>query len=168
MRSILGQVRSAGVGNSNTLQYSCLENPMDRGPWWTTVLGGHKEQDTTEAPKHTHAYTHSLLHPSKHSHNCTQDFLYLLSDPTQWFLDLPLIPTPCNFSLPSVNRLQSDFFETIGFCVQPSQFCSNLQVKFHERLQQVLYQSPNIYSKLSLKFMLFLIYQRTYFPSLFL
>ena len=29
-------------------QYSCLGNPMDRGAWWTTVHGGHKESDTTE------------------------------------------------------------------------------------------------------------------------
>ena len=26
-------------GNGNPLQYSCLENPMDRGAWWATVDG---------------------------------------------------------------------------------------------------------------------------------
>ena len=26
-----------GEGNGNPLQYSCLENPMDRGAWWATV-----------------------------------------------------------------------------------------------------------------------------------
>ena len=31
--------RSSGVGNGNPLQYSCLENPMDRGAWWATVHG---------------------------------------------------------------------------------------------------------------------------------
>ena len=35
-------------GNGNPLQYSCLENPMDRGAWWATVPSGHKESDTTE------------------------------------------------------------------------------------------------------------------------
>ena len=30
------------------LQYSCLENPMDRGAWRATVHRGHKESDTTE------------------------------------------------------------------------------------------------------------------------
>ena len=28
-----------GEGNGTPLQYSCLENPMDRGPWWATVHG---------------------------------------------------------------------------------------------------------------------------------
>ena len=32
--SIPGSGRSPGEGNGNPLQYSCLENPMDRGVWW--------------------------------------------------------------------------------------------------------------------------------------
>ena len=35
----LGQEDSTGEGNSNPLQYSCLEKPMDRGAWWATVHG---------------------------------------------------------------------------------------------------------------------------------
>jgi len=35
--SILGSGRSPGEGNGYSLQYSCLENPMDRGAWWATV-----------------------------------------------------------------------------------------------------------------------------------
>ena len=31
--------RSPGEGNGNSLQYSCLENPMDRGAWQSTVPG---------------------------------------------------------------------------------------------------------------------------------
>ena len=31
--------RSPGEGNGNPLQYSCLENPMERGTWWVTVYG---------------------------------------------------------------------------------------------------------------------------------
>ena len=34
--------------NGNILQYSCLENPMDRGAWRATVSGVRKESDTTE------------------------------------------------------------------------------------------------------------------------
>ena len=37
MGSILGLVRSPGGGHGNLLQYSCLENPMDRRAWWATV-----------------------------------------------------------------------------------------------------------------------------------
>ena len=47
---------SPGGGNSNLLQYSCLENSMDRGVWWATVRGITKELDTTE-----HAHTHAQL-----------------------------------------------------------------------------------------------------------
>ena len=36
--------RSPGEGNGNPLQYSCLENSMDRGTWWATVLGVAKSQ----------------------------------------------------------------------------------------------------------------------------
>ena len=45
--------RSLGGGHGNPLQYSCLENPMDRGAhWWATV---HRvaESDATEVTKHT-------------------------------------------------------------------------------------------------------------------
>ena len=35
--SIPGLGRSPGEGNGNPLQYSYLENPMDRGAWWATV-----------------------------------------------------------------------------------------------------------------------------------
>ena len=37
--SVPGSGRSPGEGNGNPLQYSCLENPMDRGAWWATVDG---------------------------------------------------------------------------------------------------------------------------------
>ena len=36
---IPGSGRSPGEGNSNSLQYSCLENSVDRGAWWATVHG---------------------------------------------------------------------------------------------------------------------------------
>ena len=40
-----GSGKSPGEGNGNSLQYSCLENPMDRGAWWATVNGVTKELD---------------------------------------------------------------------------------------------------------------------------
>ena len=42
--SIPGSERSPGEGNGNTLQYSCLENPMDGGAWQATVHGVAKNQ----------------------------------------------------------------------------------------------------------------------------
>ena len=39
-RSLIpGSGRSLGGGNDKPLQYSCLENPTDRGAWWATVHG---------------------------------------------------------------------------------------------------------------------------------
>ena len=54
--SIPGLGRSPGGGHGNPLQYSCLENPMDRGAWWATVRGIKKSQTqlkqfSTHAPK---------------------------------------------------------------------------------------------------------------------
>ena len=44
--SISGSGISPRIGKANSLQYSCLENSMDRGAWWATVHGV-----TTEATK---------------------------------------------------------------------------------------------------------------------
>ena len=49
--SIPGLGRSPGEGNGNPLQYSCLENPMEIGAWWSTVR---KLFDTTEQLTLTH------------------------------------------------------------------------------------------------------------------
>jgi len=39
LQEIPGSGRSSGEGNGNPLQYSCLENSMDRGAWWATICG---------------------------------------------------------------------------------------------------------------------------------
>ena len=51
---IPGSGRSPGEGNGNLLQYSCLENPMDRGAWWATVHG------VAESRTRLSDFTHSL------------------------------------------------------------------------------------------------------------
>ena len=51
VHSISGLGRSSGVGSSNPMQYSFLENFMNRGAWWVTVHGVTKELDTTEHSK---------------------------------------------------------------------------------------------------------------------
>ena len=50
--SIPGLERSPGGGHGNPLQYSCLENPMDRGAWQATVHGV-TESDTTDVIQHS-------------------------------------------------------------------------------------------------------------------
>ena len=46
--SVPGSGRYTGEGNGNPVQYSRLENPMDRGAWWAMVHGVTKEPDMTE------------------------------------------------------------------------------------------------------------------------
>ena len=43
--SIPGSGRSPGEGHGNPLQYSCLDDPMDRGTWWATVHGVAKRHE---------------------------------------------------------------------------------------------------------------------------
>ena len=50
--------KSPRVGSGNPLQYSCMENSMDRGAWWAYSLWGHKELDMAEwLSICTHKYT---------------------------------------------------------------------------------------------------------------
>ena len=57
--SIPGSGRRLGGGHSNPLQYSCLENPMDRGTRWATVHS--KESDMTEVTQHGTAQAYVYL-----------------------------------------------------------------------------------------------------------
>ena len=45
---IPGSGRFPGKGNGNPLQYSCLENSMERGAWWAAVHEVSEESDTTK------------------------------------------------------------------------------------------------------------------------
>ena len=55
--SVPGLGRSPGEGNGNPLQYSCLENPMDRGAWWATLHG------VTKSRTRLHFHFHPLGQP---------------------------------------------------------------------------------------------------------
>ena len=59
---IPGWGRSPGEGNGNPLQYSCLENPTDRGAWRAAVHGA-AESDVTE-----------------HAHTCVVEAVYCVSE----------------------------------------------------------------------------------------
>ena len=65
MGLIPGSGRSPGAGNGNPLQYSCLENPMDRGAWRAAVYGVAQSQ--------TLATTHALMSCKNSLYVCTQD-----------------------------------------------------------------------------------------------
>ena len=56
---IPGSARSLGVGNCNPLQYSCLENPMNRGAWLFIVCRVSEVSDTAE---HLHTHAHARIH----------------------------------------------------------------------------------------------------------
>ena len=56
MGLILGSGRSPRGGHSNQLQYSCLENPMDRGAWRATVHGVVKSQTWLKQLNHACTY----------------------------------------------------------------------------------------------------------------
>ena len=74
----LGQEDPPGEGNGNPLQYSHLENPMDRGAWRATDYGV-TESDTTERLP-----THALyIQPRKriHRHTRLTDFRRARADP---------------------------------------------------------------------------------------
>ena len=55
-----GLGRSPRGGHGNPLQYSCLENPMDRGVWRATVHGVAKSRTRQKQVKH-HAHTRNWL-----------------------------------------------------------------------------------------------------------
>ena len=60
--SVSGLGRTPEEGNGNPLQYSCLENPMDRGAWWATIHGAAESQTQLSECMctDTHTHTHSI------------------------------------------------------------------------------------------------------------
>ena len=57
-------------GNGNPLQYSCLDNPMDRGYWWATVLGQRELDMTERLNRHTHVHTHKAILNGRNMEHC--------------------------------------------------------------------------------------------------
>ena len=63
--SIPGSGRSPGGGNGSPVQYSCLENPMDRGAWGATVLWSQRVRHIL-ATEYTHAHAWTCTHTHTH------------------------------------------------------------------------------------------------------
>ena len=70
---IPGLARSPGGGHGNPLQYSCLENPMDRGAWWATF---HRAEQSQARLKQLSAHAHSVCHVEA---NTFKDLLSVLA-----------------------------------------------------------------------------------------
>ena len=92
--SIPGSGKSSGEGNGNPLQYSCLENPMDRGAWWATVhevIKSLKQPSTQRSTATDEDYSRPCwplvaLLILKHSESCGTDFTGNDNSP---FIQLP-------------------------------------------------------------------------------
>ena len=85
---IPGSGRSPGVRNGNPLQYSFLENSMDRGAWWAIQFMGCKESDMTE---HMNTHTHRHVKVSLSSKEVCPDlgndqhsYSYLAAPISKW------------------------------------------------------------------------------------
>ena len=75
MGLISGSGRSPGRGNGNPLQYSCWENSMDRGAWWTAVHGVTKSW--TRLSMHSCIFTNWRFETTLHSTNLEAPFFQL-------------------------------------------------------------------------------------------
>ena len=114
--SIRGLGRSPRGGNGNLLQYSCLENSMDRGTWLATVHGVANSHVT----EHIHATSPTRVNTEKQ--NC-------------WVTEnthLENLINDFNFQKLCFNRIWVDsFFHTLNTWIQTFQFFVNLIPKAH-------------------------------------
>ena len=79
--SIPGSGRSPGGGHGNLLQYSCLENPMDRGAWKATDHGVAKSQ--TQLTKHSTGFGHTGVSPVQPGSPGRLFFFWIISSSLQ-------------------------------------------------------------------------------------
>ena len=101
---ILGSGRSPGVGKYNPLQYSCLENFMDRGTWRATVHGITKNQ--TQLHTHEHTCIVHCLGPDLYRNLMTVDNIKIH---LKW-----------SFAISNRQRTQIDIVYDCWFCRSPS------------------------------------------------
>ena len=88
--------------NGNPLQYSCLENSMDRGAWWTTVHRVTKSRTRLSAPTHMHRPFLALKPALKDS---SSGFLTYWKVLTLIFFDNMVFQSPSSFSPPPPSQV---------------------------------------------------------------
>ena len=88
---ILGLGRSPGGGNGNSLQYSCLENPMDRGAWRDSSWG-HKELETSERLTLSHCGAACARHWGCRWKILTCSLLSWCQSPHEVGIHIPMLP----------------------------------------------------------------------------
>ena len=74
--SIAGSGRSPGGGNGNPLQYSCLENPMDKGAWWAMVYRVTKSWIQVKRLSSSSSMT---IYAGKRRMECSHSYIYLFA-----------------------------------------------------------------------------------------
>ena len=79
-------------GNGNPLQYSCLENPIDRGAWWATVHGLIVGHDWLHTHTHTHTHTQEVF-SHRSCCECSGWRRKGLCGWNQWWDEKPGLPT---------------------------------------------------------------------------
>ena len=125
-------------GHGNSLQHSCLENPMDRGPWSM----GLKDLDTTEWLTHTHTLSLSLsrsLSISIYIYICMYVCMYLsplIQTPKLWtFRDVNVHSHVQSHASLHVWRALSVLYNRLCFCV----IYNNVQIAMWSTVVQDLY-----------------------------
>ena len=86
--STFGLGRASGVGNGHPLQYSCLENSMDRGVWWAAVHWVTKSQIRLSTHGHTHTHTHKYLSKSQYFKSLLPQILESYEDEKGFFFNV--------------------------------------------------------------------------------
>ena len=76
---IPGSGRPPRGGNGNSLQYSFLENPMDRGAWWAAVHGVTQSQTELSYLAWAHTHTSSLFGKAEESWKLKQRLIFMFS-----------------------------------------------------------------------------------------
>ena len=117
---IIGLGRSPGEGNGYLLQYSCLDNSMDRGVWRATVHGVTKSQtQLSNSHTQTHIYIHTYTHTYEyityiyiHKHINTYTYIYKHTYNFQYNL---------NYFL---SKIFSKMVKGIVICMSP--FCGSI------------------------------------------